>query len=243
MGTAASRHRPHCWGDSSRPHTHLAEVRHLQPGLGGGLDGDHRLLLEAADGAEVLVGDVRQRGQGGGIGKKKKSRTTSGTTPIPHRTTLPPGKDPQGHVGEPKTPKDTWESHAGKKKEENGTRRGSPSPPRPQIPPVKDISGCPRGPSAAGAAGRSRAGAAPAPARPWPARPAPPAAPAAWPPAPRPRRSPSPCGRRGGEVRTPVPQIDPLPENPDQSVAYIHWMLFLDFLRMSWMPSSTLVMS
>lgn len=36
-------------------------------------------------------------------------------------------------------------------------------------------------------------------------------------------------------VSHPAPSLCP--------ITYIHWMWFLDFLQMSWMPSSTLVMS
>lgn len=65
------------WQGSSSTDTHLAEVWHLQLRLRGSLHGNHRLLLEAADGTEVLVGDVCQRGQERGIGKGGAASRTS----------------------------------------------------------------------------------------------------------------------------------------------------------------------
>lgn len=65
------------WYRSSSTYTNLAEVWHLQLRLRGSLHSNHRLFLEAADGTEVLVGDVCQRGQGRGIGKGGAASRTS----------------------------------------------------------------------------------------------------------------------------------------------------------------------
>lgn len=47
----------------SGPPPHPFCVRNLQLGVGWSLDRNHRLVLEAADGADVLVGHVAQRGR------------------------------------------------------------------------------------------------------------------------------------------------------------------------------------
>lgn len=52
-----------CLEGSSGLPPHPFCVRNLQLGVGWSLDRNHRLVLEAADGADVLVGHVAQRGR------------------------------------------------------------------------------------------------------------------------------------------------------------------------------------
>lgn len=158
----------------SQPRTHLAELRHLQLCLRRSLHSYHCLLLEAADGTKVLVGDIGQRGQEQGIGKRE---TASGMVQPPH---------PSSGLQTPLPLEEKW-------------FRGVPVPKTLSslpISPSKDISGRLRRWPVAGAAGHSCSGAGPAPSPSWPAQPDPPAAPAASPSPPRPQRSPSPCQRR-----------------------------------------------
>lgn len=57
-------------------------------------------------------------------------------------------------------------------------------------------------------------------------------------------KDPRPPASTDGPLSNLTPPPSPHhPFPPLPSAAYIHWMWFLDFLRMSWMPSRTLVMS